>query len=133
MRLVIGLVTSAALLTPIFAFNAADARWKEEYSSASPEEQAWYRRQQTTTETRRRLGTNWYQYCCDHSDTVHAKFSKSEGQWMYQEEGSSEWRSIPQDAVQPDIDTPRGKPILFVDATHHNYGPTCFFPGGTGT
>jgi hypothetical protein len=49
MRLVIGLATSAALLTSILAFNAADARWKEEYSSASPEEQAWYRR------SRRRL------------------------------------------------------------------------------
>jgi hypothetical protein len=35
--------------------------------------------------------------------------------------------------VQTDIAAPRGEPILCVDATYHNYGPTCFFPGGTGT
>ena len=133
MRLLVGLATSAALLIPIVGLQPADARWKEAYASASPEEQAWYHRQQTTPETRQRLGAHWYRYCCDHSDTVRAKFSNSEGQWMYQEEGSTEWKSIPQDVVQPEIDTPRGKPVLFVDATFHQYGPTCFFPGGTGT
>lgn len=111
----------------------ADARWKPEYANVSPEERAWYERQQTTMETRKRLSAYWYQFCCDHSDTVNAKFSKSGDRWQYQEEGNSVWKDIPQDVVQPDVMTPHGKAILFVDATGRNFGPVCFFPGGTGT
>lgn len=110
----------------------ASARWKEEYANIPPAERAWYERQQTTAETRARLQAPWYLVCCDHSDTVNAKFSKKGDRWQYQEEGASDWKDIPQDIVQADVMTPHGKSILFVDATGRNFGPVCFFPGGTG-
>jgi hypothetical protein len=97
--------------------SSASARWKEQYASIPPEERAWYERQQTTPETRERLQASWYMICCDHSDTVNAKFSKRGDRWQYQQEGTSEWRDIPQDIVQPDVMTPHGKSVLFVDAT----------------
>ena len=121
------------LASTCLLLSSASARWKEQYASIPPEERAWYERQQTTAETRERLRAAWYMICCDHSDTVNAKFVKSGDRWQYQEEGTSQWREIPQDIVQPDVMTPHGKSVLFVDATGRNFGPVCFFPGGTGT
>src|SRR5947209_20154261 len=72
--------------------SSASARWKEEYANIPREERAWYERQQTTSETRERLQASWYLICCDHSDTVNAKFSKRGDRWQYQEEGASDWR-----------------------------------------
>ena len=111
----------------------AAARWKSEYAKANPEEQAWYQRQVTTAETRKRLGVNWYKFCCDDADTVSAKFELKQDKWFYQADGEAEWRAIPQDAVQQDVQTPHSRPVLFVDATHLHAGPVCFFPGAAGS
>lgn len=117
------------VMTPSFA------RWKNEYVSFSPEEKAWYARQQTTEETRKRLNASWYKYCCDEADRVDAKFKfdRSTGQWFYQMKGSDQWKQIPEDTIQPLVDTPHGEAILFIDQTYLNAGPVCFFPGGGGT
>ena len=109
------------------------ARWKDEYASASPEVRAWYQRQETTAETRKRLNARWYKFCCDDADTVKAKFQLKDDKWFYQLDGDSEWRSIPQDVVQQDVQTPNSKPVLFVDATYLKAGPVCFFPGAAGS
>ena len=111
----------------------AAARWKQDYATASPEVRAWYQRQETTAETRKRLGANWYKFCCDDADTVKAKFTLKEDKWFYQADGDGEWRAIPQDAVQQDVQTPHSEPVLFVDATYLHAGPVCFFPGGAGS
>ena len=111
----------------------ASARWKEEYAKVSPDERAWYERQQTTPETRARLHASWYQFCCDHADTVKAKFLLRQDHWFYQLDGETEWRTMPQDIVQSDVQTPHSNAVLFVDVTGHGFGPVCFFPGGTGT
>jgi hypothetical protein len=124
---------AAAAFVPVACFGPAQARWKSEYATVPAEVQAWYHRQQTTPETRRRLSAEWYRFCCDHADTVSAKFVKTDGRWMYQTDGSDQWQAMPDDIVQPDVMTPSSKPVLFVDATFHQYGPVCFFPGGTGT
>jgi hypothetical protein len=113
--------------------TTGSARWKQDYANVPAEERAWYERQTTTPETRARLQASWYLMCCDHSDTVNAKFLKTGDRWQYQEEGTSAWREIPQDIVQSDVMTPHGKGVLFVDVTGRNFGPVCFFPGGIGT
>jgi hypothetical protein len=122
----------------MFAFLAipaaqVDARWKSEYASRSQHERDWYERQTTTEETRRRINAGWYLYCCEHADTVKAHYtvSKVDGadKWLYQLEGSTEWRAVPGDTVQPGIETPNDQPVLFVDATGRDFGPVCFFPG----
>lgn len=117
----------------LLGLSQAQARWKAEYVNSSPEEQAWYERQETTPEWRERVKASWYQKCCDHADTVRAQFDKRDGLWVYREIGQTEWKKIPQDIVQPDVSTPHGEAVLFVDATGNHYGPVCFFPGGTGT
>src|SRR6185437_813531 len=61
-------------------------------------------------------------------DTVKAKFALKEDRWFYQADGDGEWRAIPQDAVQQDVQTPHSEPVLFVDATYLHAGPVCFFP-----
>lgn len=127
MRIIFAAFALACLL------SGAEARWKAQYAQVSPEERAWYERQQTTPETRARINASWYLICCDHSDTVNAQFQKKNGVWQYQIEGETVWRDIPQDIVQPDVMTPHGKAVLFVDATGRNFGPICFFPGGAGT
>ncbi len=129
-RVVIASAVAVAAL--LFVLAPAFARWKPEYASASPEEQAWYQRQQTAPEWRKRKNVDWYKSCCDHSDVVKAKFAKADGRWKYQEIGSSEWKDIPDDVVQPDVMTPRSQAILFIDSTWLHFGPVCFFPGGTG-
>jgi len=48
-------------------------------------------------------------------------------------DGETEWRTMPQDIVQSDVQTPHSNAVLFVDVTGHGFGPVCFFPGGTGT
>ena len=121
------LAGSACLSAP------GQARWKNEYATASAEERAWYQRQETTLETRQRLNARWYKYCCDDADTVKAKFQLKQDQWFYQLDGDGEWRSIPQDVVQQDVQTPHSKPVLFVDATYLKAGPVCFFPGAAGS
>ena len=111
----------------------ADARWKPEYASRTQQERDWYERQQTTPETRARIKAGWYNYCCAHADTVKAHYtvSKVDGvdKWFYQLEGTTEWRAVPGDTVQPGIETPGDQPVLFVDATGRDFGPVCFFPG----
>ena len=97
------------------------------------DERAWYERRQTMPETRARLQASWYQFCCDHADTVKAKFVLRQDHWFYQMDGETEWRTVPQDIVQPDLQTPHSNAVLFVDVTGHGFGPVCFFPGGTGT
>ena len=111
----------------------ADARWKAEYASHSPQVRDWYESQITTPETRERIQASWYISCCLHSDTVKARFAVSKSnradKWFYQLEGSTEWRPVPADIVQPGIETPNDQPVLFVDATGRDFGPVCFFPG----
>jgi len=113
--------------------SQADARWKAEYASHSPQVRDWYESQTTTAETRERIAASWYISCCLHADTVKARFavSKSSGgdRWFYQVDGTKEWRSVPADTVQPGIETPGDQPVLFVDATGRDFGPVCFFPG----
>jgi len=121
------LAGSAALHAP------SEARWKDQYATANAEVRAWYQRQVTTPETRKRINATWYKFCCDDADTVNAKFQLKEDRWLYQLDGESEWRTIPQDVVQQDVQTPNSRPVLFVDATHLKAGPVCFFPGGSGT
>ncbi len=121
-------LTGAALIS-----TPAIARWKQEYVKAGPEERAWYQRQETTAETRKRIGAKWYKFCCDDADTVKAKFALKEDRWFYQADGDGEWRAIPQDAVQQDVQTPHSEPVLFVDATYLHAGPVCFFPGAAGS
>lgn len=125
MRLALAAVSLVALV------SSAEARWKPEYASADPEVRAWYERQTTTPEWRKRVGAEWYRSCCDHGDTVEAEFKK-DGQWAYRLRGQSEWHSLPDDVVQADVMTPGSKPVLFMDHLR-NFGPICFFPGGTGT
>ena len=128
------IATVLLVLTGAYVVSgSAAARWKPEYAKASAEEQAWYQRQETTAETRKRLGAKWYKFCCDDADTVNAKFELKEDRWFYQAEGDSEWRAIPQDAVQQDVQTPHSRPVLFVDATYLHAGPVCFFPGASGS
>jgi len=113
--------------------SQVDARWKAEYASRTQQERDWYERQQTTPETRERIKASWYVFCCVHADTVKARFavSKTSGadKWFYQVEGTTEWRAVPADTVQPGIETPGDQPVLFVDATGRDFGPVCFFPG----
>lgn len=116
----------------LLTLTAAESRWKPEYAQNSPEEQAWYQRQQTTPEWRKRVGLEWYNYCCDHSDTVEAQFRKDGKGWNYRLPGEAEWKLLPSDVVQEDIPTPRGRPVLFVDATGRGLGAVCFFPGASG-
>ena len=126
------IVAGAVLAISVLAVHSAEARWKAEYASVSPEERAWYERQTTTEETRKRLNAAWYKSCCDGSDTVKADFDKKDGHWRYRRDGETAWHAVPDDAVQPDVQTPHGKPVLFVDQTHLNAGPVCFFPGAAG-
>jgi len=111
----------------------AEARWKPEYASHTQQQRDWYESQTTTVATRQRIKAYWYTSCCLHADTVRAHFTvnKVDGadKWLYQIDGTHEWHAVPDDTVQPDIQTPEDKPVLFVDATGHDYGPVCFFPG----
>ena len=102
------LTAFAVLAIVIFWTVTAQARWKPEYASASPEERAWYDRQTTTAETRKRIGAAWYLSCCDDGDTVDADFKKSDGHWHYRRKGEMEWHRVPDDAVQADVQTPHG-------------------------
>jgi hypothetical protein len=130
MRIAFFLFTVAIVAAPL---PQADARWKPEYASRTQEQRDWYERQQTTPETRERIKASWYVFCCVHADTVKARYAvnKVDGadKWFYQVEGSTEWRAVPGDTVQPGIETPDDQPVLFVDATGRNLGPVCFFPG----
>jgi hypothetical protein len=122
-----------ALMIGITLSSHAQARWKAEYASAPKSTRDWYERQTTTAETRKRINAQWYISCCLHADTVNARFAVSKlngaDRWFYQIEGTTEWREVPADAVQPGIETPHEKPVLFVDATGREFGPVCFFPG----
>lgn len=113
--------------------SQVQARWKPEYASHTKAVRDWYESQKTTLATRKRLNANWYVSCCLHADTVKAHFTVNRvngaDKWLYQIEGTTEWHVVPDDTVHADIKTPDDKPVLFVDATGHGFGPVCFFPG----
>lgn len=130
-------VAALALLVLVLGANTAGATWKPEYAALPQQTRDWYSSRTTTPETRARIEAGWYLFCCDHSDTVKAKFKvdKATGadRWFYQLPGESGYpHEVPADTVQPNIPTPDGQPVLFVDATGRNFGPVCFFPGVAG-
>lgn len=114
-------------IAALVASGIANARWRAEYASQSPEVQQWYRNAELTEAAQQRFP---FKKCCDHSDVVKTQFrvNKSSGgdEWYWLD--GQTWRRIPPDIIHVDEYAPDGQPTLFV----YEGRETCFFPGSSG-
>jgi len=115
------------LLFVLAAALPAQATWKPEYASNSPEVQTWYRNAQLTPQAQKRFA---FKGCCEKADVVKTQFRVSKttagDEWYWEKNG--EWRRIPDDVIHWGETAPNGQPTLFV----YSGKETCFFPGDSG-
>ena len=117
------LALAGALLTAL----SAQARWRPEYASASPEVQAWYRNAELTDAAQARFP---FKKCCDGADVVKTEFrvdrKSGADEWWWLD--GATWRRVPADIIHWGQSAPGGLPTLFV----YQGQATCFFPGEGG-